>query len=41
MIISMGAEKSFDKIRHPFIHDKMSPERGQRGDLSQHNKGYM
>ena len=41
MIISVGAEKSFDKIQHPVIHDKMSPERGQIGDLSQHNKGYM
>ena len=41
MIISMGTEKYFDKIQHPFIYDKMFPEGGQRGNLSQHNKGYM
>ena len=40
MIISIVAEKSFDKIQHPFII-KNSPEIGYRGNLPQHNKGHI
>ena len=37
MIISIDAEKSFQKIQHPFMI-KNSPESGHRGNLPQHNK---
>ena len=40
MIISIDAEKAFDKIRHPFMI-KNSPENGHRGNLPQHNKGHI
>ena len=40
MIISIGAEKAFDKIQHPFMI-KNSPENGHRGNLPQHNKGHI
>ena len=40
MIISIDAEKAFDKIQHP-IYDKNSPESGHRGNLPQHNKGHI
>ena len=40
MIISIDAEKAFDKIQHPFTI-KNSPESGHRGYLPQHNKGHM
>ena len=40
MIISIDAEKAFDKIQHPFMI-KNSPETGQRGKLPQHNKGHI
>ena len=37
MIISIDAEKSFDKIQHTFmIKKKNSPENGHRGNLPQH-----
>ena len=39
MILSIHAEKVFDKIQHPFMI-KNSPESGHRGKLPQHNKGY-
>ena len=40
MIISIDAEKAFDKIQHP-VYDKNSPENGHRGNLPQHNKGHI
>ena len=40
MIISTVAEKSFDKIQHPFMI-KNSPESRHRGNLPQHNKGHI
>ena len=40
MLISIDAEKAFDKIQHPFMI-KNSPESGQRGNLPQHNKGHI
>ena len=38
MITSIDAEKAFDKIQHPF--DKNSQQRGFRGNIIQHSKGY-
>ena len=35
VIISIDAEKAFDKIQHPFMI-KNSPENGHRGNLPQH-----
>ena len=35
MIISIDAEKAYDKIQHPFMI-KNSPESGHRGNLPQH-----
>ena len=40
MIISIDAEKAFDKIQHPFMR-KNSAENGHRGNLPQHNKGHI
>ena len=40
MIISIGAEKAFNKIQHPF-YDKNSPENGHKGNLPRHNKGHI
>ena len=40
MIISIDAEKAFDKIQHPFMI-KNSLENGHRGNLPQHNKGHV
>ena len=40
MIISIDAEKAFDKIQHQFMI-KSSPENGHRGNLPQHNKGHI
>ena len=39
MIISIDAEKLFDKIQHPFMIKKKPPESRHRGNLPQHNKG--
>ena len=39
MIISMDAEKAFDKIQHPFMIK--TPESRHRGNLPQHNKGHI
>ena len=39
MIISIDAEKAFDKIQH--IYDKNSPESRHRGNSPQHNKGHI
>ena len=38
-IISIDAEKAFDKIQQPFMIN--SPESGHRGNLPQHNKGHI
>ena len=39
MIISIDAEKAFDKIQHPY--DKNSPESRNRRNIPQHNKSYI
>ena len=41
MLISIDAEKAFDKIQHRFMIKKNSPENGHRGNLPQHNKGHV
>ena len=45
MIISIDAEKAFDKIQHQFMINKQtnkhSPESGHRGNVPQHNKGHV
>ena len=40
MIISIKAEKAFDKIQHPFMI-KNSPESRNRRNIPQHNKSYI
>ena len=40
MIISMDADKPFDKIQHPFSIEN-SPENRHRKTLPQHNKGHI
>ena len=40
MIISIDAEKAFDKIQHQFMI-KNSPESRHRENLPQHNKGHV
>ena len=39
MIISIDAEKAFDKIHHPFMIK--TPESRNRGNLPQHNKDHI
>ena len=42
MIISIDAEKAFDKIQHPFmIKKKNSPESRNRRNIPQHNNSYI
>ena len=42
MIISIDAEKAFDKIQHPFmIKKKNSPESRNRRNIPQYNKSYI
>ena len=42
MIISIDAEKAFDKIQHLFMMKKKnSPESKHRGNIPQHNKGHI
>ena len=42
MIISIDAEKVFDKIQHPFmIKKKNSPESRHRRNISQDNKSHV
>ena len=41
MIIAIDAEKSFDKIQHPFMIKKHPPEGRHRGNLPQHNKDHI
>ena len=38
MIISIDAEKAFDKIQQPFMIKKNSPESRNRRNIPQHNK---
>ena len=40
IIISIDAEKAFDKIQHPFMI-KNPPESGHRGNLPQYNKRHI
>ena len=40
MIISTDAEKTFDKIQHPFMI-KTFPKNGHRRSLPQHSKGHI
>ena len=40
MIISIDAEKAFDKIQHPFMI-KILQKNGHRRNQSQHSKGHM
>ena len=40
MVISIDAEKAFNKIQHPFTI-KNSPESGYREKIPQHNKNYI
>ena len=41
IIISIDAEKAFNKIQHPFMIKKNPPERRQRRNVPQHNKGHI
>ena len=40
MIISIDAEKAFDKIRHPFMI-KTFTKVGMEGNIPQHDKSYQ
>ena len=40
MIISIDAEKNFDKIKHPFMI-KTLKKNGHRRKLPQYNKGHI
>ena len=40
MIISIDAEKAFDRIQHPFMI-KTSSKNGHQRNLPQHNKGHI
>ena len=40
MIISIDAEKAFDKIQQQFM-TKNFPESDHRGNLPQHNEGHI
>jgi len=41
MIISIDAEKAFDKNPHPFMIKKNPPESKHRRNISQHNKSHI
>ena len=41
MIISIDAEKAFDKIQHPFMIKKNPPEIRSRRNIPQHNKNHI
>ena len=44
MIISIDAEKAFDKIQHPFMikqTKKKTPEGRHRRNIPQHNKSHI
>ena len=40
VIISIDADKAFDKIQHPFLI-KISPESRHRRNIPQHNKSHI
>ena len=40
MIISIDGEKAFDKIQHAIMIKNTPPTRN-KGELSQHNEGYV
>ena len=40
MILSIDAEKTFDKIQHQFLI-KNPPENAHRGNIPQHSKGHI
>ena len=40
MIISIDAEKAFDRIQHPFM-TKNPPESRQKRNIPQHNKSHI
>ena len=40
IIISIDAEKAFDKIQHPFLI-KNTQQSGNRGSIPQHNNGHI
>ena len=40
MIISIDAEKAFDKVQHPFMI-KNTQQSGSRGSIPQYNKGHI
>ena len=40
LIISIDAEKAFDKVQHPFMI-KSPQQSGNRGSIPQHNKGHI
>ena len=40
MIISIDAEKAFDKVQHPFLI-KNPQQSGNRGSIPQHHKGHI
>ena len=41
MIISVDAEKAFDKIQHPFMIFKNPPESRHTRNIPQHNKNHI
>ena len=42
MIISIDAEKAFDKIQYSFMIKKRKPQQsGNRGNLPKHNKDHV
>ena len=41
MIISIDAEKAFDKIQHPFMIKKKPPESRYKRNLPQNKKRYI
>ena len=43
MIISIDAEKAFDKTQHPFMikKRKTSQQSGNRGNIPKRNKGHI
>ena len=40
LIMSIDAEKAFDKVQHPFLI-KNPQQSGNRGSIPQHNKGHV